>query len=312
MNNYNNAGLHVSKLTLGTVQLGIPYGINNVVGKPTEQHSFEILSEAWGSGIVSYDTASAYGQSERILGQFFLGKRPTIVTKLHLLPENTNQTVIGNEMRKMVTASLNHLQLETIPILLLHNTEVLKEYGEAVTAGFQALKEEGWIHQAGISVALNTEEEYQSIWKYLQHDIYEAIQIPMNVFDHRPLHNGCLHMLAAAGKTVFVRSVFLQGLIYMEENELPAHLPEAREPLAKLRELSKRYGISVSQLAVSFIRDMVGVHSLVIGAESAAQVRENIRLMNGPALPNELRQEILEQFRDVPERLITPKLWLEK
>lgn len=305
-----NQRLQPSKLTLGTVQLGMPYGIHNRNGMPSKESSFALLREAWDGGVVSYDTASAYGKSEELLGRFFEGKRSLIITKISMHPEyDSTAGGIERDMRGKIESSLERLRLSSLPILMLHNTDVMERYGEPITAAFRTMMREGLIKKAGISISQNTQEEYAMMWKYLQDEAYEAIQIPMNMLDHRPIRNGCLEMLREAGKTVFVRSVFLQGLIYMNVDELPANLQEARGPIAALRELSERYAIPLAQMAVSFIRDMSGVHSLIIGAETQEQVRENMALIGGPPLPHELRADMMERFRDVPERVITPNLW---
>jgi aryl-alcohol dehydrogenase-like predicted oxidoreductase len=299
-----------SKLTLGTVQLGMPYGIHNRDGMPSEESSFELLRQALEGGVTSYDTASAYGTSEMLLGKFFNGKQPLITTKLHLRPEpGDGREQIERTLRGLIESSLERLQLSTIPILMLHNTDVMEHFGEPITASFRAMRQEGLIGRAGISVSTNSEAEYRILWDYLQDETYEAVQLPMNVLDHRPLNNGCLDMLARAGKTVFVRSVFLQGLLYMKDEELPAKLQEARAPLGALRELSERHGVPISQIAVSFIRDLEGVHSLVIGAETKEQVRDNLALIEGPPISGRLREEIAAAFRDVPEQVVTPPMW---
>lgn len=298
------------KLTLGTVQLGMPYGIHNRNGMPSEESSFELLQFAWDSGIVSYDTAAAYGHSETILGRFFQQKQPFITTKIRLeLNGNTDRGQIEQLMRERIESSLNRLQLSSVPILMLHNTDVMEHYGESITASFRKMKQEGLIGQAGISVSQNLAEEYRILWNYLQDETYEAVQLPMNVLDHRPLNNGCLAMLEECGKTVFVRSVFLQGLFYMKDEELPTKLQAAKAPLAALRGLSERYGMPISQIAVSYIRDLPGVHSLVIGAETKEQVKDNLALAQGAPIPESMREEIALLFREVPEHVVTPVMW---
>lgn len=304
--------MKISKITLGTVQLGMPYGINNQSGQPSDQRSSDILSAAWNGGVVSYDTAAAYGESERIVGQYFRdgGKEPTLITKLSISAGRSDSSgSIEYEMRSKAEASLSNLQLNKIPILMLHNTEVLTEHGEAVTAGFLSLQRAGLIEEAGISISTNSEHEFTNIWGYLQHEAYSSVQLPMNVLDHRPLNNGCLSMLHKAGKQVFVRSAFLQGLLFMEDHQLPPHLSAAAPLLHSFRGMAARYGMSLSQIAISFIRDLEGVNSIVAGAETPEQVRDNLRLIEGPALPDALRAEIMTQFSDVSEFLITPALW---
>ena len=49
-------------MVLGTVQLGMNYGIANLDGKPDEEKSFSILRTALEGGINTLDTARAYGE----------------------------------------------------------------------------------------------------------------------------------------------------------------------------------------------------------------------------------------------------------
>lgn len=299
-----------SQLTLGTVQLGMPYGIGNRSGMPSERESFELLQEAWDGGIASYDTAAVYGRSEEVLGRFFADKRSMLVTKISVEPgPGDDAERIAQQMRERIENSLTRLKLSRIPIVLLHNPDVMELWGDAVTAGFRTMVQEGLIGRAGISIAHNTKEEYRVLLKYLQGDVYEVVQLPMNVLDHRPIRNGILEMLRESGKIVFVRSVFLQGLIYISEEELAARLPEAVEPVAALRALSEAYGVPLAQTAVSFVRDMPGVASLVVGAETKEQVRDNLALIDGPALPEELRERLLARLANVPNRVLTPGMW---
>ena len=52
------------KLILGTVQLGIDYGINKK--KPILKQSLEILNYCLKNKIITFDTAQNYGNSENI------------------------------------------------------------------------------------------------------------------------------------------------------------------------------------------------------------------------------------------------------
>ena len=60
-----------SKITLSTVQFGLDYGIANTGGKPSYEKSRDIVATAYENGITSFDTAAAYGDSEKVLGQIF-------------------------------------------------------------------------------------------------------------------------------------------------------------------------------------------------------------------------------------------------
>ena len=58
-----------SKIVLGTVQFGLPYGIANTLGQPSFKTVKEILTLAYDHGIDTLDTAASYGESEIVLGQ---------------------------------------------------------------------------------------------------------------------------------------------------------------------------------------------------------------------------------------------------
>ncbi|MBQ8699417.1 MAG: aldo/keto reductase, partial [Schwartzia sp.] len=61
----------MSGLCLGTVQLGMKYGVNNELGRqPTRKESYDVLQAALELGIDCFDTASAYGNAETVLGDF--------------------------------------------------------------------------------------------------------------------------------------------------------------------------------------------------------------------------------------------------
>ena len=52
------------KITLGTVQFGINYGISNQHGVPSDTELQTIFKVAKSSGIQQLDTAKAYGNAE--------------------------------------------------------------------------------------------------------------------------------------------------------------------------------------------------------------------------------------------------------
>ena len=77
-------GYKISSLTLGTVQFGLAYGINNDKGMPSFEESSKIIDTALSAGIVSFDTARSYGESEKVLGRYFANesRERTIITKV--------------------------------------------------------------------------------------------------------------------------------------------------------------------------------------------------------------------------------------
>lgn len=310
MKGMGKEGLQISKLTLGTAQLGLAYGIANAKGKPDASESGRLLTKALECDISCFDTARLYGDSEEVLGTFFANReKPMFITKVKLTPEpGLTDREVERMLRDSLDASLSALRVDRIPVLMLHNTDILKTHASVVKTTLDALKQEDKISHAGVSFVADINETLPIEWEAVLDEIYEAVQVPMNVLDQRLIHNGGLKQLHQAGKTIFVRSVFLQGLLFLQEERLPEVLKPAAGPILELHKLAGEERISLSQLAISFIRDLPEVDSLVIGAETAEQLEDNIALLKGPSLRPSIMRRLLEIER-LPESILNPVLW---
>ena len=100
------SSLHPTRLTLGTAQLGLRYGIANRAGRPDDATAAALLDRAWDLGIRSFDTARAYGDAEARLGGW-LGDghhEPMVISKLPRLAGDA-----GVPLRRVVIAQQQHL-----------------------------------------------------------------------------------------------------------------------------------------------------------------------------------------------------------
>ena len=111
--------MKISRLTLGTAQLGLDYGVANKEGKPDKQQTQEILKYAAESGVNCYDTAPAYGESEKIIGDFLssyhrFAAEPVVVTKLAAISPGVKPDFkkVHTLMRQQVIKSLGRLRLK--------------------------------------------------------------------------------------------------------------------------------------------------------------------------------------------------------
>ncbi len=300
----------ISQLALGTIQLGMNYGIANTTGAPAKEEAFFILDLARKSGINTFDTARTYGQAEKVLGDYF-AQNPSdgdlVISKFKYdwTPGIALETA-WKSVKESIDQSLRELGLPQIPIVLYHTgpREPAEEVLRIVPPLIDRLKEEGLIAYGGIS--LNYSEEARTL---AGHASFEAIQVPLNILDQKVINDGTLGRLHKAGKTIFVRSVFLQGLFFRDPLELTGILKEASPYLANLHSLAHDYRLTVAELAFAFIRDLSEVDSLVVGAENISQVQSNLALLNGPELPASLRTELKTLAADIPKRVITPGMW---
>ncbi|WP_121357247.1 aldo/keto reductase [Flavisolibacter nicotianae] len=303
-----NEPLTLSKLTLGTVQLGLPYGVANTSGQPETSYSHELLQFALDKGIRILDTARAYGNAEQVIGSFANRKYFTCISKFKLSPEALdNPSLAIAEARQSAITSCEMLNVDCLPVLLFHKgpEEPIEKVASLLPLIFKTLKSEGLIGEGGLSAYTPDELICIRDWETIR-----SVQVPMNVFDTRLLQGNLLQTLAEKNVRVFVRSVYLQGLLLMETH--PPHLSFAKPYLDQLEAIAKKADRTIKELAFAFVRDTPGVSSIVVGAETIGQVQENIELLATPPLPEHITSEIKQRFAAVPLDLITPARWPQK
>ena len=270
-------GKQVSQISLGTVQLGMNYGIANKTGQPKTEQCLDMLECAVNNGITAIDTAHEYGASEEVLGSFlrqYHGIKPFITSKfMTKSPSGSSYNEIECEIFSSVEESLNRLGINKLDCLLLHRASDITAHGNYVELVLHKLLDKKYIDIAGVSVYTGEE-----IDEMLKHDIYKAIQLPMNILDRRLLKNGYIKKLNDKNISIFVRSVFWQGLFFLDENNLPnpALAKYAKKPIEKLHRYAQNEGMSTAELAIAYIRDIAGITSLVLGSDTRQQVIQNI------------------------------------
>ena len=307
MKTVNIKGLDISVLSLGTVQLGLSYGINNADGKPSQETANEILNAAMAGGINTLDTAGAYGDSESVIGNWLKtvdpAKRPFIVTKAAHL-EHGSLDALRKDMFQKVKTSKERLGVEQLDMLMLHHFDDYLCDKDNVLKVMHELKDAGEVRFLGASA-------------YSHHDYgeiadtgFDATQIPINLFDWNQIENGGLKKLEESGMMVFVRSVYLQGLVFQKPENLAPHMEFARPTLEKFQFLCNKYNLAPATLALSYALSLPGVTSLVLGSEKAEQVQQNLALMEQAVdLSAEQMAEIRELFLDTPQQVLNPGMW---
>lgn len=300
-------GIELSALSLGTVQLGMNYGINNTSGKPDEALAFRILDTAKSRGVTALDTAGLYGDSEVIIGKWLKkipeSERPFVMTKgKHL--DHSSLDALRSSVKEQVESSKKRLGLDTIPLFMLHSCDEYLDDEENVKKVFNELKENGDIRFCGVSAYAH--HDYFRIAK----SEFDAVQIPVNVFDRRQIDNGGIQSLVDSGMMVFARSVYLQGLVFRTPETLDPRMEFARGTLETFRSFCEKYGLTPAELAVAFVLSLPGIVSLTLGSERPEQVEQNADLVeNAPRLTKEQLTELKEAFSNVERRVLDPSMW---
>lgn len=296
----------LSQLMLGTVQFGMNYGIANKSGRPSYQTVLKIMECAAAHGVNCLDTASAYGDSEEVLGQVLqelgMADKIVVVTKVPAMNDNLSPKQADSFIEEALKASLKRLQLEVLPICLFHQ-ERNTVYAESLIR----MKKKGMIKHIGISV-----NSPAAALDAIRFGHFEALQIPTNLLDHRYYASGVFHEAKHKGIALFIRSVYLQGLLFLAENEIPPELADIIGVRRHLNEIAGGAGMSLGELAVRFILSLEGIHCLIVGLETIEQLQANLKMFAQGPLPADLLATVLDAVPQLPDRILVPSLWSKR
>ncbi|MCU4482537.1 aldo/keto reductase [Acinetobacter ursingii] len=251
------------RLELGTVQFGMDYGVNNRSGIVEPEDVKYILDFAKQHDILNLDTATAYGRSETVLGEIGVNDWK-IITKIGEL----NAMDALNEIELQVAQSLQRLNVNSLYGLLLHRPlELKKPYGDILYEGLLSLKKRGLIEKIGVSVYETS--ELVELYKKFAFDI---VQLPFNVLDNRFLVSGVLDKLKDKGVEIHARSVFMQGLLLMDDEQRPAKFDQWTAIWQQWSEWLNKEKLSKVQGCLAYIKQFSQIDYVVVGVDSYQQI----------------------------------------
>ncbi len=298
------------KFVLGTAQLGLEYGINNLVGKPRAQESNKILLAALQNRVPYIDTASMYGDSEKIIGDFIStgwAGRAQITTKLYLTIEESESQCLSEVVRNKVYKSLLNLNTKSLDVLLLHRSEYLKLQDGIVWNSLCQLKVEGVIKKIGISV-----QNPKELTLALNLEDVEHIQLPYNILDWRWEDS-----IAAIKKvkvertlTVHCRSIYLQGLLFSKGQTAwaRAHVSDTLNVFNFIKRLEQEFNLPLHEILMSFVAQQEWVDGVVVGIETLEQLYSNLesKVFSGQILNF---SRVLTTIPKLNENTLDPSQW---
>lgn len=294
------------ELCLGTVQFGMDYGIRGKK-KPDLQEALSMMDYAVQNGVNSFDTASAYGTAENVVGEFLqahpcVRDRMFITTKL--LPnilENVPETEYYKIIKQNLENSLLRLHTDYLDGYYFHTPAYV--FQEVAVEALAQLKKEGYLRHVGVSAYEVAEAEAGILNPKI-----DLLQVPFSILDQRMSAADVFLHAGQAGTKVHTRSAFIQGMIFMEPDEVPPYLHKALPVLRKIEVLSAQLRMSKAALAIYFVKTQPLIERLVFGVHSLDQLKEDIAVFHKVDCLNELK-ELAGQFRDLDAEIVMPSLW---
>jgi aryl-alcohol dehydrogenase-like predicted oxidoreductase len=293
-------GLYVSELCLGTMTYGGGKGIWENIGSLQQDAVNEQVKFAFEAGINFIDTANVYsiGKSEMLLGQALqtLGlprEQLIVATKstgsMDETPNGRGQS--RHHIFNQVDASLKRLQLEHIDLYQIHGFDPLTPFEESLDALNDVVRS-GKVRYIGLcnlaawqimkSLAVS---EKRGFAKFVSVQAYYTIA-------SRDLEREVVPLLRDQNLGLMVWSPLAGGLLsgkYRDTDDKgpagarrtafdfpPVDKQRAFKCVDAMRPLAQQREVSVAQIALAWILSKPFVSSVIIGARSMDQLRDNI------------------------------------
>ena len=280
----------LNKIALGTAQFGLKYGISNRNGQTTKKEAHSILEYCKNSGIRYLDTAAAYGNSEAILGELLLENFEEedfeITTKFKFLE--------GEDLYTLTNQSLKRLRRSSIDGQLFHSYLDYKKF----LGHSKPHKVKNW----GVSVYTNEE-----IIEVIKNPQVKMIQCPFNLLDNDSKRGKLLRKAKSKGIEVQVRSVFFQGLFFMNNDDLPKALTPLSQYVQKIHQICVINNLTIQELALGYCFSKEYIDKVVIGVESLDQLKSNIDSLT-KHIP-EAVYTLIDNIMVKNSRLLNPSNW---
>ena len=293
----------IQRLVLGTAQLGMPYGIANRTGRPDQKTATRIVEAAWNQGVKEFDTAQGYGDCESVLGKAFsdlkISNDVRVISKFGNEIDHLNENVMEEELEK----SLEKLNVPFFFGMMMHSEDLLAKWSEGLGEIFQKFVQSKKIRKVGFSVY-----SPKKALEALEKDGIDFIQIPGNVLDRRFEKAGVFELAAIKNKQIHIRSIFLQGLLLMNLEEIPGKMKYAIPVIEKLIKLSMQFGMTRKEMAMGYIKNAFPDSHVLFGVDSVDHVIGNMESWL-QKYPNDLVNKVKTLFDDVPENIINCNMW---
>ena len=304
--------LQVSEIALGTVELGLVYGIARPGEPPVpdEAEAAAILNRAVDGGINLIDTARGYGTAEEVIGRALGSRRKEIIlaSKFQFFGADRillTGEALRNQFQNSLETSLRLLQTDWLDLYqvhagadpeFLHRGEVVELLKEAKAAGkirFAGLSSYG---QVVPSVALEL-------------NFFDTLQMAYNVLDRR-MAPQVLPIAHRFDVGVIIRSALLKGALTERGDYLPERVAPVRERSRAFRQIAASLPGQPTpvQVALRFCLAHPAVSTALIGVRNMAEVEEAVGITQVPDLDQQTLAR-LEPLQLEDESMLDAGTW---
>ncbi len=298
--------MNFSRIGLGTVEIGVPYGIG-ATSLPSDTEAEHILKSAVEMGVTYIDTARAYGVAEERIGKSGIGKHENVLigTKFGQFLKN-EPNLHGDELEKRIREDIDmsrkNLQKEILQLVQFHNElEDYVNFSEIIEI-MQKLKDE----QKVIHVGVTTRGEAAAL-AALNAGFFETIQLAHSILDQR-LTNTVLPQAQQRNVAIINRSALLKGALTPNRKNLPEALSALQASADAAQHIADNIGISLPELAIRFAASNSAISTILIGTIKPQHLESAMKAAELPPLPQDIIMQC-EQLGLTDPLQVDPAKW---
>jgi aryl-alcohol dehydrogenase-like predicted oxidoreductase len=314
-------GWKVSAISFGA------WAIGGTWGSVKDEESLAALHRALDLGVNFFDTADVYGDghSEKLLARLRKERSEPfhVATKAgRRLSPHTAGSYNRKNLTEFIERSLKNLNMEALELLQLHCPPTEVYYMPEVFGALDDLVSAGKLRFYGVSV-----EKVEEALKAIEYPNVQSVQIIFNIFRQRPMD---LFFGEAQRRKVGIlaRVPLSSGMLTGKMNRASAFESDDHRQFNRQGESFDRgetfsgldyeiglqaveelralvpAGLSMTQMALRWILMSPAVTCAIPGAKNPAQVDENVKAADGPALS----QDLMKRIHAIYDRLVRPQV----
>lgn len=313
-NRLGKSGLEISELSFGS---WVTFG-NQIDEKTAEK----CMVEAYKSGVNFFDNAEVYasGMSEIVMGKILKKQKWSrdsfiVSSKVFWGGKGPNQKGLSRKrVIEACHAALKRLQVEYLDLYFCHRPDDITPVEETVRA-MHTLIEQGKIlywgtsewsaqqimeayaiaRQFNLTPPTMEQPQYNMLTRERFENEYRRLfqEIGLGTTIWSPLASGVLSGKYKSGKIPKGSRLSLESLQWLKEKMLTK---ENIQKIDKLEILSKKLNITLSQLAIAWCLKNKNVSTVITGASSLLQVKENMKAIH---VKEKLTEDILNEIEKI-------------
>ena len=303
-----NTGFTASEVSLGTAEIGLDYGFKGSpqYSRPALQDSIRLIRRAADRGINWLDTARAYGNSEEVIGRALkdLSPRPRISSKVIFDRPVSEMDAAAqrDQVFQSIESSLRALQVDAIDLLYIHNATAKLLREATIRDSLEEARSQGKILLAG-ATCYGEEDALAT----LKDPLFQVLQVPFSLLNQK-MRQRVFPEAARKGVGVFVRSVFLRGVLTPQIDFLPERLAPLRKQASKILQVLGSEVDGLAEAAVRFCLSLPEISSVLMGLKNEAELESNVSGLSRGPLPEAMMPALSGLSLSDPA-LVDPTHW---